>query len=89
MKEYEGNMSLEDYKSWQERIIRKIIPLLSDKGSICWQVGFYKPQKGKTGKAKEVYPLDFLFFDIPFTAVDVFTFNFLEKWNHGYASNRH
>lgn len=38
-KKYEEKLELEDYIAWQERIIRKIYPLVKDYGSICWQVG--------------------------------------------------
>jgi len=62
-KEYEDNMSMQDYILWQKRIIEKIIPLVSENGSICWQVGFHKSLKG-TGKQKEILPLDYLFYEI-------------------------
>jgi adenine-specific DNA-methyltransferase len=38
-KEYEKKSTLENYLSWQERIIRKILPRVKETGSICWQVG--------------------------------------------------
>lgn len=38
-KSYEKKGALEDYLSWQERIIDLIIPRLKRTGSICWQVG--------------------------------------------------
>jgi len=38
-KEYEKRTELSVYLAWQERIIKSIVPLLEDGGSICWQVG--------------------------------------------------
>lgn len=40
-KEYEERAPLDQYLSWQERIINKVIPHVSENGSICWQVGNY------------------------------------------------
>lgn len=40
-KEYESQVPIEEYISWQERIIDLIYPRLKDTGSICWQVGNY------------------------------------------------
>lgn len=40
-KAYEEREPLEKYLEWQERIINKIIPHVSDRGSVCWQVGNY------------------------------------------------
>ena len=40
-KEYEKKKPIEEYISWQERIIRKVCIRLKDTGSICWQVGNY------------------------------------------------
>lgn len=40
-KEYEKQVPIEEYVSWQERIIDLIYPRLKDTGSICWQVGNY------------------------------------------------
>ena len=38
-KEYESRMSLDDYLTWQRRVIEKLVPLVKEGGSICWQVG--------------------------------------------------
>lgn len=38
-KEYEKRDRLQEYLSWQTRVITKIIPRLKDTGSLCWQVG--------------------------------------------------
>lgn len=40
-KEYEHQVSLEQYIDWQKRLIEKIYTRLKDTGSICWQVGNY------------------------------------------------
>lgn len=40
-KEYEKQISIEEYVAWQERIIDLIYPRLKETGSICWQVGNY------------------------------------------------
>ena len=38
-KEYEKRKSLEEYLKWQSGLIEKMVPLLVDGGSMCWQVG--------------------------------------------------
>ena len=38
-KEYDRHMELVDYLAWQQRIIEKMVPLLREGGSLCWQVG--------------------------------------------------
>lgn len=53
-KEYETVLSLEEYYSWQKRIIEKLCLRLKDTGSICWQVGNIVDNN-------EVLPLDYLF----------------------------
>lgn len=40
-KEYEIRQDLGNYLKWQTNVIQKIIPLVKDTGSICWQVGNY------------------------------------------------
>lgn len=40
-KEYENKMELEEYLSWQKKIIEEISKRTSTSGSICWQVGNY------------------------------------------------
>lgn len=40
-KPYESRTDIDDYLSWQERLIDQLVPRLSSKGSICWQVGNY------------------------------------------------
>ena len=53
-KEYEKKLSIEEYKNWQERIIKKLCVRLKDTGSICWQVG-------NIVEDNEILPLDYLF----------------------------
>jgi len=56
-KSYETKTSIEEYLETQEEIITELIRVLSDKGSICWQVGNYV-DKG------EVFPLDIYYYQI-------------------------
>jgi DNA modification methylase len=56
-KSYETKTSIEEYLETQEEIIIELIRVLSDKGSICWQVGNYV-DKG------EVFPLDIYYYQI-------------------------
>lgn len=62
-KPYEQPKKLEDYLSWQERVIEKCVGRLKNKGSICWQVGNFV-EKGKNGKRSSILPLDVVFFDL-------------------------
>ena len=56
-KSYEVKTTIEKYLATQEEIIRELIRVLSDKGSICWQVGNYV-DKG------EVFPLNIFYYNI-------------------------
>jgi adenine-specific DNA-methyltransferase len=56
-KSYETKTSIETYLETQEIIIKELIRVLSEQGSICWQVGNYV-HKG------EVYPLDIYYYQI-------------------------
>lgn len=56
-KSYETKTSIERYLETQEEIINELVRVLSDKGSICWQVGNYI-DKG------EVFPLDIYYYQI-------------------------
>lgn len=56
-KSYELKTSIEDYLAAQETIIVELIRVLSERGSICWQVGNYV-NKG------EVFPLDIFYYPI-------------------------
>lgn len=56
-KSYEIKTSIEEYLETQEEIIEELIRVLSDRGSICWQVGNFV-DKG------EVFPLDIFYYQI-------------------------
>lgn len=56
-KSYETKTSIERYLQTQEEIIKELIRVLSDKGSLCWQVGNYV-DKG------EIFPLDIFYYQI-------------------------
>lgn len=56
-KEYEDVLDLDVYLSEQETIIEECVRVLSDTGSICWQVGNYV-------ESGEVFPLDILLYPI-------------------------
>lgn len=56
-KSYETKTSIEEYLETQEEIIVELIRVLSNKGSICWQVGNFV-DKG------EIYPLDIFYYQI-------------------------
>lgn len=56
-KSYETKTSIEKYLETQTNIINELIRVLSNKGSICWQVGNWV-NKG------EVYPLDIYYYQI-------------------------
>lgn len=57
-KEYENKTSIQEYLKQQEAIIKQIVRVTSDKGSICWQVGNF------IDKNKEIYPLDIFYYNI-------------------------
>lgn len=56
-KAYEVKTSIENYLNTQEEIIGELIRVVSDKGSLCWQVGNYV-EKG------EIFPLDIFYYQI-------------------------
>jgi DNA modification methylase len=56
-KSYETKTSIEKYLATQEEIIIELIRTLSDRGSLCWQVGNYV-EKG------EIFPLDIYYYQI-------------------------
>ena len=58
-KEYEKSNSIDIYLKEIESIIEKLITLLDDNGSVCWQVGNYIDKK-----TKEVFPLDIFYYNI-------------------------
>jgi len=56
-KAYEVKTTIESYLETQEEIIVELVRVLSDNGSLCWQVGNYV-DKG------EVFPLDIYYYHI-------------------------
>jgi adenine-specific DNA-methyltransferase len=56
-KEYERKLDLQDYVEQQSMVIRQCVRTLSDKGSICWQVGNYVENGA-------IVPLDILLFPV-------------------------
>ena len=58
-KEYEEVKKLEDYLEEQIGIIKELINVMTDDGSLCWQVGNYVDKK--TG---HLVPLDIPFYNI-------------------------
>lgn len=56
-KEYETKQSIEGYLEQQESVVKELIRVLTDQGSICWQVGNYI-DKG------EIFPLDIFYYQI-------------------------
>jgi adenine-specific DNA-methyltransferase len=58
-REYEKSSSIDTYIQQFDIIIGKLVKLLSDDGSICWQVGNYIDKS-----SKEVLPLDILFYPL-------------------------
>ncbi len=57
-KEYEKRKDLDSYLADQEETIKEAVRILSDDGSICWQVGNHIAKDG------EVFPLDALIYTI-------------------------
>lgn len=60
-KEYEQELDFDHYLEEQRATIAACAAILSDRGSICWQVGHYL--RG-SGKAKELFPLDLMLYPI-------------------------
>ncbi len=60
-KEYETVTSLEEYLRHQEQTIDHCLDILSETGSICWQVGNYSEGSGRN---KETYPLDLVLYPL-------------------------
>ncbi len=58
-KEYETVTSLNEYLENLKPIIKELVRVLSDDGSICWEVGNYIDPS-----TSEVYPLDIYFYKI-------------------------
>jgi adenine-specific DNA-methyltransferase len=81
-KEYETKTSIENYLASQEKVIEELIRIVSDNGSICWQVGNYV-DKG------EVFPLDIYYYNI-FKKHNLYLRNrIVWRFGHGlHAKNR-
>lgn len=56
-KEYEKKVDINEYYKSQEKIIDESVRILTDDGSICWQIGNYVENS-------EIIPLDILLFPI-------------------------
>ena len=56
-KSYEKRTNLKSYLNWQERVIKELVRVLKDDGSLCWQVGNFV-------KDGEIFPLDIYFYPI-------------------------
>lgn len=81
-KEYEEEISLEEYYKEQRKVIHECYRILASRGSICWQVGNYVEDGVIT-------PLDIFLFPI-FEELDLFLRNrIIWRFGHGlHASNR-
>ena len=56
-REYEQDLSMDDYVSAQRRVIEECVRLVGDEGSICWQVGNFV-------ESGEVVPIDTLLYPV-------------------------
>lgn len=81
-KEYEKQVALDHYLEWQREIIAELCRIVSDDGSIVWQIGNFVD-------AGEVFPLDIYFYPI-FKAMGMQLRNrIVWHFDHGlHASNR-
>ena len=81
-KSYETRTSIKNYLNTQKQIIRRLIKVLSDQGSIWWQVGNYVDNG-------EVFPLDIFYYEI-FSKLGLKLRNrIIWHFGHGlHASNR-
>lgn len=59
-KEYETKTSLKQYFNEMRPIVSEIYRVLTDDGSVCWEVGNWVSDK----EPKEVYPLDIYYYDL-------------------------
>lgn len=57
-KSYEERLTIDEYLARQQRIIDTTVPLMTEQGSICWQVGNHLPRPGM------IIPLDIMLFDM-------------------------
>ena len=81
-KEYEKKQQLQDYIQFQEQVIRECARVLSDTGSICWEVGNYVDNGA-------IIPLDIVLYPI-FNSLDLLMRNrIIWSFEHGlHCSNR-
>lgn len=56
-KPYESRLDLDEYLSWQRKVIEECVRVLDEHGSICWQVGNYVEDG-------EIIPLDIVLYPI-------------------------
>lgn len=77
-KDYESKLTFDNYLDEQRKIIDKLIPLLTERGSICWQVG-----NTIDPKTKEIVPLDIFFYHI-FKSHGLFLRNRI-IWTYGHG----
>lgn len=81
-KSYEQRLKLDDYLSFQERVIRESVRVLDDGGSICWQIGNYIEKDG-------IIPLDIVLYPIFFSLGLVLRNRIIWHFGHGlHASKR-
>ena len=60
-KEYENQITLDEYVEGQRQTIEACVAILSPTGSICWQVGHYIEGGGVN---KEAFPLDLVLYPV-------------------------
>ena len=81
-KEYETRDSIDNYLDKQEKMIDELTRILSQDGSICWQVGNYVDNG-------EVYPLDIFYYKIFKDRGYKLRNRIIWRFGHGlHASNR-
>ena len=81
-KEYEARESLDKYLNKQEPLIDELVRILSDNGSICWQVGNFIDDG-------EVFPLDIFYYKLFKDRGLKLRNRIIWKFGHGlHASNR-
>jgi adenine-specific DNA-methyltransferase len=56
-KPYESKKDIEDYKSWIRPIFTRLVDKISEKGSLCIEIGNYV-------KDNEIFPLDYYFYEL-------------------------
>lgn len=59
-KEYEKRTTLQQYLNEMRPIISEIFRVLTDDGSVCWEVGNWVSEK----EPKEIYPLDIYYYEL-------------------------